>query len=750
MTNSPLLAGLNPPQVEAVTAGPSPVLVLAGPGSGKTRVLTHRVAYLIEAQGVKPYRIMAVTFTNKAAQEMTNRIESLLGGRLDGLRIGTFHATCARVLRIEADYMPLSRDYVIFDTSDQRAAMKAVLDAMNLDSKKYRPKTMLGKISTAKNELVGPKEYRANSYFEEMTGRVYEQYQLLLEENNAMDFDDLLMRAVDLFQEHPHLLHQYRDRYRWVLVDEFQDTNTAQYTLLRQLTDTETHRNLFVVGDEDQSIYLFRGADYRNVRRFERDFPDRTKILLEQNYRSTQAILDAANAVISHNPDRTPKKLFTERAGGPALTLHEAFDETDEANFVVRTIRRITKPAGPYEPNDIAVMYRTNAQSRALEDAFVYANMPYRLIAGTRFYARAEIKDMVAFLRAVHNPDDRISLSRIINTPPRRIGPKTLAGLELYGETRGLSMGEALLALADDATRAGLSTSARKALGAFAKQYASWRELAEQGASPLEVLSEIISDIEYYAYINDGTPEGQDRWANVQELRAVTPDDPAVTLGMFLEEVSLVSDTDARNDDLNAPSLMTLHAAKGLEFGVVFLVGLEENILPHAFSQDDPESMAEERRLMYVGLTRAKDRLFLSYAFRRARWSGSDEMLPSRFLNNIPSELFSSGAPLTVTQAQKRDRYTRSVAWNRTPAYPVSKQTSVAGALGEKKPKSKSKRAAKFKTGQKVRHAKFGTGTIIASKMLGSDEKVTVTFDNPDVGTKNLMASFAKLELLDA
>ncbi|MBN1284709.1 MAG: UvrD-helicase domain-containing protein [Anaerolineae bacterium] len=747
MTDSLLLKGLNPSQIEAVTAPPGPVLVLAGPGSGKTRVLTHRVAYLIQQCGVRPYQVMAVTFTNKAAQEMTGRIEHLLGGRLGGLRVGTFHATCARILRIEADYMPLTRDYVIFDTADQQAAIKAVLDAMNIDAKKYRPGAMLGKISTAKNELIRPQEYRASSYFEEVTGRVYEHYQALLVENNAMDFDDLLMRMVDLFQDHPHILEQYRDHYRWVLVDEFQDTNTAQYTLLRQLAGAEGRRNLFVVGDENQSIYLFRGADYRNVRRFEQDFPERKKILLEQNYRSTQIILDAANAVISHNIDRTPKRLFTERAGGARLALHEAYDEGDEASFVVRTARRLMKPNGPYEPRDIAVMYRTNAQSRALEEAFIYANVPYRLVGATRFYGRREIKDLIAYLRVLHNPDDRISLMRIINTPPRRIGPKTIQELEAFAARMGLGPGAALLALVDQATMAAsrLSTSAAKSLGEFAEQLAAWRVRAAAGVTVSELLSDIIGDVGYFAYINDGSEEGQERWENVQELRALVRSDgdkgeaPA-SLGDLLEDIALVADTDTA--DADAPSLMTLHAAKGLEFGVVFLTGLEEGVLPHSLSLDDPDSMAEERRLMYVGLTRAKDHLYLSYAFRRARWGGSEDMIPSRFLNNVPGELFEAGAPLSVTQARRRDRYARAVTWERTPAYPVAKQSAGAG---NGQPKNAGR--PKFKTGQRVRHAKFGVGTVIASKVMGNDEKVSVNFDK--VGRKDLMASFAKLEALD-
>ncbi len=742
--SSPLLEGLNPPQVEAVTTPLGPVLVLAGPGSGKTRVLTHRIAYLIDEYNISPYRVLAVTFTNKAAQEMQVRIDRLLGGRIDGLRIGTFHASAARILRIEAEYTPaaLTRDFVIFDTSDQRAAIKAVMNALNIDPKRYRPSSLLSRISQAKNELIGPAAYRANSYLEEVAGRVYAAYQALLEENNAMDFDDLLMRTVTLFQEHPHVLQKYREKYRAVLVDEFQDTNTAQYVLVKQLTLAPEHRNLFVVGDEDQSIYLFRGADYRNVRRFEKDFPDHTKILLEQNYRSTQVILDAANAVIVYNQDRTPKQLFTARQGGAKIILKETYDENDEANYVVRSIRQICVPNGRYEPREVAVMYRTNAQSRALEEAFILAGLPYRLVGATRFYSRREIKDLIAYLRVVYNPGDRVSLMRVINTPTRRIGAKTVQALAALAAARGESMGAALLALADAGDTVGnaLSRTARKALSAFATLYAEWHALLEKGASPPELLDAIIEQIGYKKYINDGSSEGQDRWENVQELRGVVGGYADLPLGVLLEEVALVSDTDTREEDDNKPSLMTLHAAKGLEFSVVFLVGLEERILPHALSMDDPDAMAEERRLMYVGLTRAKDRLYLSYTFRRTRWGDTEENEPSRFLRNIPGELLATGAPRSVTGARQRESYRQKTTWNRTPAYPTKPASPTPPPTSE----------AMFHTGQRVRHAKFGAGIVVASKITRGDEMVTVVFDDKKVGIKNLMVSFAKLEQMDA
>ena len=729
--SSALLAGLNPPQREAVTAGAGPVLVLAGPGSGKTRVLTHRIAYLIQERGVSPFEIMAVTFTNKAAREMHDRVERLLGGRLKGAQIGTFHATCARILRIEADYTPLTRDYVIFDTADQRAVIDAALADLNLDPKRYRPNAVHAKISAAKNELIAPAAYRSSNYFEEVVGRVYQRYQELLVENNAMDFDDLLVRTVELFRDHPDVLERYQRRYGWVLVDEFQDTNTAQYALLKQLTGAAWHRNLFVVGDEDQSIYLFRGADYRNVRRFEEDYPERTKILLEQNYRSTQHILDVANAVIRHNKDRTPKKLFTERKGGPLITVHDAYNENDEAAFVVETIKRLTQGRGKkVEPKDVAVMYRTNAQSRALEDAFMLAGMPYRLVNATRFYARREIKDLIAYLRVVHNPDDTLSLMRIINTPPRKIGEKTVGALKAWADASGRSLYAALTALLADAKRPGeqpppLKGAALNALRDFAGLLAGWQAQRDEALSPMAWLDRIIEQVEYRDYIHDGTVEGQERWENVQELRNIAFGYEGLPLSAFLEEVALVSDVDTRDEDANAPSLMTLHAAKGLEFPVVFIVGLEEGMLPHMLSLDDPESMAEERRLMYVGVTRAKDHLFLSYAFRRTRWGDADVSVPSRFLKDIPIDLIEGNARLNLATARERASYRQAVTWNPGPAPAAPKPTQ-------------------FKTGDRVKHAQFGEGLVVNSEVSGDDEMVTVAFAR--AGVKKLMASFARLE----
>ncbi len=638
MRDLDLLRDLNERQIEAVTVGPGPVLVLAGPGSGKTRVLTHRTAYLIRELGVPPYAIMAVTFTNKAANEMRRRVEDMLGGR-PGVTLGTFHAICARILRREAEYLPHhGLDYVIFDTDDQRAAVRQVLADLNLDEKLYTPAKMLNAISRAKREMVTPDQYRAKSYFGEIVARVYRRYQALLEANNAMDFDDLLLNAVLLFRREPDVLARYQERYAWLLVDEFQDTNMIQYELVKLLAAPQD--NPFVVGDEDQSIYRWRGADYRNVLRFREDYPDARVILLEQNYRSTQTILDAARAVIDRNPHRTPKRLFTDGNEGEPLVVWEAYTEIDQARFVVETIAELVA-TGQVEPGECAIMYRTNAQSRALEEQFLRANMPYRLVGATRFYARREIKDLLAYLRVIHNPEDTISFNRIINTPPRGIGRKTRAELDSWAEREhGGSYRSALTALAEGGELP-FSPRARRVLTGFAVMWHRWHLAYRTGAKVAELLDMVIEDVRYRGYIDDGTEAGRDRWENVLELRKVAAIYDEAPLSTFLEEIALVSDVDALAEDENVPVLMTLHAAKGLEFDVVFIVGLTDGLLPHSRSMDDPEELAEERRLFYVGLTRARKRVFLVYPF--ATFNGI--CAPSRFLEDIPRHLLVGHAP---------------------------------------------------------------------------------------------------------
>jgi len=721
-----LLSGLNPQQRDAVTVDGSPALVLAGPGSGKTRVLTHRVAWLIQAQEVVPHRIMAVTFTNKAAREMRHRIEELLGGRLRGLEIGTFHAICARILRREADFIPLGPDYVIYDTPDQLSLVKQALADLNMDDKRFPPTRMHNMISRAKNELIEPELYRSESYFAEAAGRVYERYMELLVANNAADFDDLLMRTALLLAENAAVRERYQRRYDHVLVDEFQDTNMAQYSLLRDLGSG--HRNVFCVGDPDQSIYGWRGADYRNVQRFEENFTGAETILLEQNYRSTQVILDVAMAVIDKAPGRKKKKLFTDREGGPNVTLYESYDERDEAQFVVETIAGLVATAEA-NPGDCAVMYRTNAQSRALEDAFLRAGLPYKLVGAIRFYQRREIKDLIAYLRVVYNPNDSVSLNRIINVPTRGIGQKTLGNLKIWAEKRSGTLWEALDALArgEDSPFTG---RALNALRGFAQMVRGWREVARELSVP-EVLDLVIDETGFHDALDDGTEEGAERWENVVELRNVAAEYEGLNLETFLEEVALVSDVDNLPDDADAPTLLTLHSAKGLEFPLVFIVGLEEGLLPHQRSFDEPDGIDEERRLLYVGMTRAQDRLFLLYAFRRTVWGDNAISLPSRFLDDIPEELLSGNVPLRSERTTPAwADYKRAITWESDAA-----------------PPQKAAQTTTYRPGQRVSHAKFGEGVVIESRVTAGEEEVSVAFE--ESGLKRLIASMAPMQILD-
>ncbi len=774
-----LLAGLNPAQREAVMAVKGPVLVLAGPGSGKTRVLAHRVAYLLRAAGVHPRAIMAVTFTNKAAGEMRERINRLLGEAVPtstgwrGLTIGTFHSICARILRQEAAAAGVSESYVIFDDGEQLTAVKQALRDLKLDDKLYRPEAMRGAISKAKNELVKPADFEASTYWAEVARRVYGRYEEILTANSALDFDDLLCRTVYLLQDTAEVRRRYQERYEYLLVDEFQDTNTAQYALVHLLT--ETRHNLFAVGDEDQSIFGWRGADYRNVQRFREDYPEAKVVLLEQNYRSTQTILDVANAVIARNVHRTPKTLHTKRGHGLEIVTHEAYDQADEASFVVSTIQRLVS-RGEAKLNDCAVMYRTNAQSRPLEDAFVARGMPYRLVGGTRFYQRKEVKDALAYLRLVHNPADNLSLTRIINVPPRSIGDKTVSTLAAWSTELGVPMTAGLALVAGDlaspaldpkvvetlhASRASLpqhpfASAAQRSLTAFYRAYAKWLA-AKDELTVAGLLEKITEEGGYATWLRDGTEEGEDRWENLQELRSVATqyDDfpPELRLTAFLEEVALVSDQDELTEEDERATLLTLHTAKGLEFPVVFLVGLEENILPHSRSLEDPDQMEEERRLMYVGVTRAKDRLYLIRAFRRMIWGRSEMNEPSRFLRDVKAAAGGgAGEQGSRGAGGQKSRTTEATAASAFASRPWGETGTPASAKWSPgapertpvaTPADRGGRQPQFKPGERVDHGLFGQGIVLKSELTADDEEVTVAF--PGKGTKTLLVGFAKL-----
>lgn len=728
-----ILQNLNEQQREAVTAPAGQVLVLAGPGSGKTRVLTHRIAYLINTMGVNPFHLLAVTFTNKAAKEMEGRVKKMLGEDLEGLWLGTFHAICARLLRREAALLPFNENYVIMDSDDQEALIKRIFKEMELDDKLYNPFVVKDLISRAKNNLVLPGEFTTRTYLEEITRRVYERYQQLLESNNAVDFDDLLLWVVRLLADHPDVCARYAQRFEHVLVDEFQDTNLAQYEIVRLFASF--HQNLFVVGDEDQSIYRWRGADYRNVLRFMTDYPQARKILLEQNYRSTQNVLDVARAVIDQNKSRTPKALFTERKEGALITLYEAVDDYDEAAFVVDSIRQQLS-SGSQHGGDFAIMYRTNAQSRLLEEAFLRANMPYRLVGAQRFYGRREVKDVIAFLRLVQNPEDEISRLRVINLPPRGIGEKTLLTLQLIARQRKVSAGKIIMELGEKGEEAScwsdFSNRGGLVLADFGRQLNKW--IKERDRLPLpELFDQILQDIDYKSYIEEGSEIGQSRWENVMELRRLAYEFSELGLSAFLENVALVSDQDTLPEVLDAPTLMTLHAAKGLEFPVIFIIGLDDGWLPHNRSLDDPEEMAEERRLFYVGITRAKDQLYLVRADQRSSFGSYNITQPSRFLDDIPKNLIRHQG--VHIQRGHKERYHSLERWE-----------SLEQVNDEKKKAIRTAIHPQFKPGMRVKHPTWGEGMIIECRILDNDEILGVAFES--VGIKRLAASLAKLEII--
>lgn len=716
------LEGLNPQQLEAVTAGDGPILVLAGPGSGKTRVLTQRIAYLIGHQGVRPKNILAVTFTNKAAKEMEDRVQGLVGNQPRGLLLGTFHATCAQLLRFEAEHLPFTSNYVIFDTDDQISVVKRSLADLNIEPKMYSPMSVLGTISRAKNELLLPDEFVPQNYRDEVVKRVFTRYQELLQISNALDFDDLLLWTARLLEEETEVRQKYSRRFEYILVDEFQDTNLAQYRLLTYLASF--HQNIFVVGDADQSIYSWRGADYRNVLRFERDYPGAQVILLEQNYRSTQNILDVAMAIIDRNPDRKPKNLLTMRGQGEKIVLHETYDDREEAIYVVDNIARMVA-SGQAKPGDFAVMYRTNAQSRLLEEAFLQADLPYKLVGAQRFYGRREVKDMIAYLRLVHNINDEFSLTRIISVPARGIGDKSVLALRTIAQQSGISPGELLLEISNEKSQYIGSFQKRMglALSKFGKMIRKWGSIHEQ-LTPLQLMDQVIEDTGYRVYIDDGSEDGSDRWENIMELRRLAGDFKILGLDAFLERVALVSDQDTLDSSFEVPTLLTLHAAKGLEFPVVFIVGLSDGTLPHFRSIDEPEGRQEERRLFYVGITRAMDRLFLILPLNRTSFGYSEPVDESRFLQDIPQDLI-AGEP----RSRHRTRQIRTSAtrWER------------------KEPASENRLQPQYQAGITVLHPTWGEGLVLNSRLQDDDEIVDVFFAGE--GLKRLAASLARLEI---
>jgi DNA helicase II / ATP-dependent DNA helicase PcrA len=753
-----LLDSLNPVQQQAVLHTGGPLLILAGAGSGKTRVLTHRVAYLIE-QGVQGGRILAVTFTNKAAREMKDRIRRLVGRQIYDCWIGTFHATCARILRHDGAAIGLDPNFVVCDDTDQVALVKECLAELDISDEEYKPRGVLSAISRAKEQLLDPDAYRRAEAgaFEEVVGRVYRLYQEKLAANRALDFDDLIAASVRLLKEDAAARDYYQEKFQYVLVDEYQDINHAQYELIKHIV--RKHRNICVVGDPDQSVYSWRGADVRFILAFERDYPDATIIKLEQNYRSTQMILDAAHHVVRNNVGRTDKKLWTEKTGGELLQIYEAVSEQDEADYVATMIDRAVKEAGR-RYDEFAILYRTNAQSRIFEEMLLRRRIPYKLVGGPRFYERREVKDLLSYLRLLINPFDTMSLRRVINSPPRGIGSVSMQRLEEFAASRPLFE---VLERADEVP--GLTPRVRAA----AQQFVQMIRLLQQYHTSLSVTAitqELIDRIGYIRELQkEKTIEAMGRIENLEEFTTVTrefdqsADEP--TLAAFLEHVALMSDVDTYQEGAEAVTLMTLHAAKGLEFPSVFLVGLEEGIFPHSRSLYDAKALEEERRLCYVGITRAQRELALTYASRRTLWGSVQLNQPSRFLREIPDELFRNGPPARVS-AQTPDAIHPLCGYPQTPQRRSDTGdwrpgTREAGGPGASEGSSlrdldvqglvntlKSRQAGRFQPGERVRHPTFGEGIVVKSSGAGDQEQVSVLF--PGHGEKKFLASMARLD----
>ena len=764
---SELFAKLNPEQREAAEHFHGPLLVLAGAGSGKTRVLTTRIAHLVEEYGVAPERILALTFTNKAAAEMRERVRALLGRDPAGMWIGTFHAIGARILRRNAARLGWAPGFGIYDADDsERLIRRIAKDDLQLDPKRWNPKAIRGAISAAKNELIGAQEYAdaAGDAFQRNAAAVYERYQRALREANAFDFDDLLVKPVELFRAQPEVLNAYRERFAFVLVDEYQDTNRAQYLLLQLLAGS--HSNLFVVGDDDQSIYGWRGADIRNILDFEDDFADARMVRLEQNYRSTRTILDAANRVIEENIHRKGKTLRTDNPAGERLTLVEAADDADEAEWIVSEIQARLAEESELRPRDVVVLYRTNAQSRALEEALLREALPYRVVGGVRFYERREIKDALAYLRLVANPTDDIAFLRIVNVPRRGIGDTSVARLAEWAAERGVSLlNAAEHAPKIDAIRGGAS----RALSELAALMRKFAALAGQGIALDMILRELIEQSGLVEMLREEGPEGEDRVANLEELIAGAAElearlaggDPELLaeveeldealrpLDLFLAHVALIADIDQHDPNADAVSLMTLHNAKGLEFPFVFIAGLEEGLFPLARAYDEPAQLEEERRLFYVGLTRAKRKVYLMLARRRRRGGEWLDSAPSSFLEAVPVELLEPRQTSRLAERSSAFRFGGSGAYRtRRDRLGLRRSSSPRGGSGSDSgyvvDYSESQDLPRLVKGARVRHPQFGTGTVAELGGTGADLRATIDFDS--AGRKRVMVRYANLQ----
>ena len=736
---------LNEQQKQGVFTTEGPVLILAGAGSGKTRVLTHRVAYLIQEKGVAPWHIMAITFTNKAAGEMRQRIDDMIDYGAESIWVATFHSSCVRILRRFADRMGYATNFTIYDSDDQKTLMKDICKRLEIDTKMYKERTFLNEISSAKNELISDQEFANQAmgdFRKTKTAQVYREYQARLKQNNAMDFDDLIMNTVELLKLDPEVLNYYQEKFQYVMVDEYQDTNTAQFELVRLLAGGKN--NLCVVGDDDQSIYKFRGANIYNILNFEKHFPDATVIKLEQNYRSTGNILEAANGVIANNEGRKAKRLWTDAGKGDKVYFEQFDSAYEEADFIARDIgRRVAK--GEYTYGDCAILYRTNAQSRMLEEKLIASNIPYKIVGGVNFYSRKEVKDLLAYLKTVDNAQDELAVRRIINIPKRGIGAASLAKVSAYAEVNSLNFYQALERAREIP---GLGRAAGK-MEPFVDLIASLRELAALGGVSA-VLEEVLEQTGYVRELEaEDTPEAQARIENIDELmnKAISyeQENEEPTLSGFLEEVALVADIDSLAEDQNYVVLMTLHSAKGLEFPNVYLSGMEDGLFPSYMSitSDDAEAeLEEERRLCYVGITRAKEHLTITGARMRMQRGETQYHKISRFVKEIPEEVLSG----STWEPKSRDSFlTEEPRPKRTPLkkQPVSAQTYQARDFGTKI----QKQPLDYGVGDRVRHMKFGVGTVAAINDGGRDYEVAVDFDT--AGRKRMFASFAKLKKVD-
>ncbi|MDK2930364.1 MAG: ATP-dependent helicase UvrD/PcrA [Bacillota bacterium] len=778
-----ILEDLNPVQRQAACHTEGPLLILAGAGSGKTRVLTHRIAYLIGEKGVFPDNILAVTFTNKAANEMRDRVARLVGPWSRSVWVSTFHAFCARALRRDIDRLGIPKGFTIFDEADQKSAMKRALRELGIDETRFQPEGVLAAVSAAKNELIGPEEYRkqAHGFWQETVARIYPVYQQVLRESNALDFDDLLVETVRLFREHPSVLEWYQKQLKYILVDEYQDTNHAQYELVNLLA--AEHRNICVCGDPDQSIYRWRGADIRNILEFEHDYPDATVIKLEQNYRSTQVILDIANQVIARNRSRKEKNLWTTNCRGREAVYYEAWDERDEAAFVASEIEQAVRKGR--RPDDFVVLYRTNAQSRVFEETFLGMGLPYKVVGGLKFYERKEIKDILAYLKLILNPDDLVSLSRVVNVPRRGVGEATLAKYVSYAKEARVPL---VFALDDPAGAvSGVTSKARAALSEFASLIRGLAEIADK--LPVSEIAKRVIDGSGYlkALREERTVEADTRAENIKELLSVTREFDARDsehrgLAGFLEEVTLATDVDLLDEEQEGVTLMTLHAAKGLEFPVVFLVGMEEGLFPHSRTLDDEDELEEERRLCYVGITRAKEALYFTRARQRLLYGEIVVNEPSRFLEDVPEDLCRNVTRRPGSGWGLVRRVLAEPAWyggggggaerwlhsqsepdeeetERRPKRRFELRQDVRGlGPGDSLPRvpRRSKSGAvppahgnpetttSYRPGDRVKHGEWGVGTVVSAEGEGRNAIVTVAF--PGLGVKRLAVAYAPLE----